>query len=52
MLPGLGEMVMPLKIWLNDGTRKPVLYDPRNRIWSTGVNLTETFGLKVDPKPV
>ncbi len=52
VLPGLGDMVTPLKIWLNDGTRKPVLYDPRNSTQSNGVNLTDTFGLKVEPKPV
>ena len=25
LLPGFGEMVVPLKIWLKVGTRKPVL---------------------------
>ena len=24
VLPGLGDIVVPLKIWLNVGTRKPV----------------------------
>ncbi len=43
---------MPLKIWLNDGTRKLVLYDPRNMIASIGWKRNETFGFVVVPKPV
>ena len=52
VLPGLGDCVTPLKIWLKVGTRKPVLYEPRNIIHEIGRNLAVNFGLKVDPKPV
>src|SRR5687767_11669201 len=46
------ETVAPLKIWLKVGTRKLVLYEPRNNSWSNGRYLTETFGFLVVPKPV
>ncbi len=52
VLPGLGEIVVPLNIWLKFGTRKPVPYEPRNMIGSHGRKRKETFGLVVLPKPV
>src|SRR5690606_8137222 len=51
-LPGLGEIVTPLKSWLKVGTRKPVLYEPRNISQSNGMNLAVIFGFVVVPMPV
>src|SRR5688572_10532440 len=46
------DCVMPKNSWLNCGTRKPVLYEPRTRNCSVGANFSDTFGLSVVPNPV
>ena len=50
--PVKGDSVTPLNSWLKVGTRKPLLYAPRNSSDSNGWYLNETFGLLVPPKPL